>query len=142
MYEYVTCRAGRTKKEDPTTKHATSRLQGAAALPTVFPVDLIRRHVYMQNVCPVSCVEAGPTTVPGGGSARRICGLCDDGKGNQVWRHRYNLAGKVDARAKRDAYMLNEHWRSVFQDGVFHDHIGTYSNNVPATRKKREIARD
>lgn len=117
-YEYVTCGTGRTKKEDTTTKHPTYWLQGAAARPSVFPVDAIRRRVHMYHVCPVSNVEAGSDASTRRGSARWVCGLSDDGKGNKVWRHRYKLAWKLDARTQRDAYMLNEHWHSAFQDGV------------------------
>lgn len=118
VYEYVTCGAGRSRKPDPATKHPTYWLRGAATVvPSVFPVDAIRRHVHMYHLCPVSSFDIGVSNT----SSSRSCGLRDDTErgGGKVWRHHYNLAAAHQPDAQRgDAYMLNEHWRSVFQDGV------------------------
>ena len=121
VYEYVTCGRGRTKKEDPATKHPTYWLQGGVRVePSIFPVEAIRRTVHMYHLCPVSTFgESGS----GATSAKRCCGLVDDkrkqGGGGKVWKHHYALATVDPSTSQRDAYyMLNEHWRGVFQDGV------------------------
>lgn len=115
VYEYVTCGVGRSRKPEHATKHPTYWLRGGrAVVPSVFPVDAIRRHVQMSHLCPVSSFEnKNPSPL-------LSCGLRDEEGGRvQVWRHRYNLAATDQAGTHRgDAYMLNEHWRNVFQDGV------------------------
>lgn len=123
-YEYVTCGKNRSKKEDPATKHPTYYLQGGASVvPSVFPVAAIRRHVHMHHLCPVASFEAGPASTSRS-AGRPMCGLQNDTdgtSGGKVWRHHYNLASSVQSKsnqAGRDAYMLNEHWHSAFQDGV------------------------
>lgn len=119
VYEYVTCGRGRSKKEDPATKHPTYWLRGGpSVVPSVFPVDAVRRHVHMSHLCPVSSFEACTSHT----SVSQSCGLRDDATargGGKVWCHEYNLASSDRTKVERgDAYMLNEHWRGVFQDGV------------------------
>lgn len=120
VYEYVTCGRGRTKREDPATQHPTYWLQGGLrAEPSAFPVEAVRRTVHMYHLCPASTLERPP----GAPSAlRQCCGLVDDkltrGGGGKVWKHHYVLATGHQSTSQRDAYMLNEHWRGVFQDGV------------------------
>lgn len=122
VYEYVTCGRGRTKREDPATKHPTYWLQGGIrAEPSVFPVEAIRRTVHMYHLCPASSL-AGDLGRGASSAANRCCGLVDGkatrGGGGKVWKHRYVLATARQPETQRDAYMLNEHWRGVYQDGV------------------------
>ncbi|CAB1108042.1 unnamed protein product [Ectocarpus sp. CCAP 1310/34] len=118
VYEYVTRGAGRSKKADSVTLHPTYWLQGGGnRVPSVYPVDAIRRHVHMYHLCPVSHFEPRAANTS---ALAETCGLRDDdtGKGGNVWKHHYILAAAKPPSGQRDAYMLNEHWRGAFQDGV------------------------
>lgn len=86
-------------------------------MPSVFPVDAIRRHVHMYHLCPASHFEPQAANTA---AIAESCGLRDDdtGKGAKVWKHHYILAAAKPLSGQRDAYMLNEHWRGAFQDGV------------------------
>ncbi|CAN0134202.1 unnamed protein product [Ectocarpus fasciculatus] len=117
-YEFVTCGSGRSKKADSVTQHPTYWLQGGVkVVPSVYPVEAIRRHVMMYHHCPASSFATGVNHTP----APDSCGLHHDdrarGGGGKVWKHHYRLAA-ANHSGQRDAYMLNEHWRSSFQDGV------------------------
>ena len=117
-YEYVTCGAGRAKKADKVTQHPTYVLKGGVGtLPSVFPAEAIRRHIHMYHLCPVESYEIGTGSTP----PPHLCGLRDEDRskgGGKVWKHHYHLAAAHPPNGRRDAYMLNEHWRSAFQDGV------------------------
>lgn len=110
VYEYVTCGAGRTKKEDPATKHPTYWLQGEKKTkPSVFPVDAIRRHVLLYHLCAAS--TSGDTGT-GANSEPRSCGLGEDrslrgGTRIQVWKHHYALATGEETGQHRDAYFVH-----------------------------------
>ena len=118
VYEFVTCGAGRSKKEDSATRHPTYWLQGGVSQrPSVFPADAIRRHVHMYHQCPASSFITGVNPSP----APNACGLRDDDRekgGGKIWKHHYRLAADRPTNGTRDAYMLNEHWQGSFQDGV------------------------
>lgn len=126
VYEYVTCGAGRAELKDSITQHPTYWLQGNAALPSVFPVSSIRRHVHMSHLCPLSTLpcttgRSGSQAATSGVDAEWVCGLSLEDKargGRKVWKHKYKLAAKAGAIVTRDRYLLNEHWHSAFQDGV------------------------
>ncbi|CAB1113642.1 unnamed protein product [Ectocarpus sp. CCAP 1310/34] len=116
-YEFVTCGSGRSKKADSVTQHPTYWLQrGVKQVPSVYPIEAIRRHVMMYHHCPGSSFATGVSHTP----APDSCGLHDDHRargGGKVWKHHYRLA-PANPSGPRDAYILKEHWRSSFQDGV------------------------
>lgn len=121
VYEYVTCGSGRSKKADSVTLHPTYWLQGGVkTVPSVFPVEAIRRHVHMYHLCATSSYERGAATNTS--ASAQSCGLRDDDTakgGGKIWKHHYSLAAAAQTSGgQRDAYMLNEHWRSAYQDGV------------------------
>ncbi|CBJ30620.1 hypothetical protein Esi_0204_0058 [Ectocarpus siliculosus] len=116
-YEFVTCGSGRSKKADSVTQHPTYWLQGGVKqVPSVYPIEAIRTHVMMYHHCPASSFATGVSHTP----APDSCGLHADDRargGGKVWKHHYRLAA-ANPSGPRDAYMLSEHWRGSFQDGV------------------------
>ncbi|CAN0347514.1 unnamed protein product [Ectocarpus sp. 4 AP-2014] len=106
-YEFVTCGSGRSKKADSVTQHLTYLLQGGIqAVPSVYPIEAIRRHVMMYHHYPASSFATEVSHTP----APDSCGLHDDDRargGGEVWKHHYRLAA-ANHSGQRDAYMLRE----------------------------------